>query len=600
MTAAIADLEVAPPLEADGRLGNARLFAGALLFYLALAVFFTASVWKDPTNRWIGSCCDQEQTIWNLAWLPTALEQGQNPLLTDRLAAPDGANLMWNTSSPLLALLATPITVTAGPILAYNILTLLGIVASGLACFLALRRYATRPLGPLIAGGVYAISPYVASHTVLHLDLVNAWAPPLFLVLLDELIRGRRRPEIVGVALGLLAAAQLLTFEEVLATSAIAGLILVLLAAIVVRDRAQIGTGVSRLVRAGLPALVTFLVVGGGPLAVQFLGPQQIHGRLQDTSVFSTDLLNLVVPTSYQLIAPAAATAVSSHFSGLFHEATAYIGVPLLLVLAWIVIALRHDRRVIVAAAAAVTMLVLSLGPELHVGGTNLHIPLPWLPLGRLPLLEHAIPGRLTLYMWLAIAVLIALGVDRAVMQAPRRIASLRLVVVAVALVFVLPAPMRSSTTEVPAFFRDWGSQGIADDETILFAPWFANGAGAAPMLWAAVADARPRMYEGYVFVPGPSGRPQYGPSSPQLGPTMSAIQDHGSSIVLRGSARTAALRELADHGIAVVIVGPMRYRDQMVAFFTDLLGQPPTETGGVQLWRDIPGILARLGTAAG
>ena len=571
-----------------------RELAGALLAYLMLAFIFTWSAWDDPTNRWIGICCDQQQSIWFLAWSPTALELGQTPLLTDRLNAPDGANLMWNGSSPLVALLFAPLTRAVGPILTYNIAVVAAIALSGLACFAALRRYTEGPLGPLVGGGLYALSPYVASHTALHLNLINVWAPPVFLIILDELVvRRRYRPEVLGVALGIVGALQLLTFEEVLATSAVAGALLTLVLAVVVRQRSAILASTRRMLRAALPGLVAFLLIGGYPLAVQFLGPQQIHGAVQDTALFSTDLLNVILPTPYQLLAPESVTSVSRHFSGLYHEATGYIGLPLLVVLGWVVADRRGDPRVLVAAAMGLLMLVLSLGPELHVGGESWDVPMPWLPIGSLPLIEHALPGRLTLYMWFAVAVMVAMAVDHAAALDLRR-AGVRLAAIGLALVFVLPAPASSSTAPVPPFFAAWKQQGIADDEIILFAPWFTNGAGADPMLWAAVAEARPRMYEGYVYVPGADGRPRYGPSPGRLAELMVQVQDHGVRTDLSAADRTAAVQELIDVGVSVVIVGPLRYREEMIDLFTDLIGQPPIETGGVQLWRNVQAAIAR------
>jgi hypothetical protein len=578
----------AGPVPAPGP-SRIREFVGALIVYLMLAYIFTASTWADPGNRWVGFCCDQEQTAWFLAWVPTALELGQNPLLTDRLNAPDGANLMWNASSPLLGVLATPFTRTGGPIFAYNVAVLAGIALSGLAAFAALRRYTAGPLGPLVGGALYALSPYVASHTALHLQLIHVWAPPLFLIILDELIvRRRRTPEVLGVALGVVGALQILTFEEFLATSAVAGALLAIVIAAVVRERAAITTSLQRMILAVLPGLAAFVLIAGLPLAVQFLGPQQVHGAVQDTGLFSMDLLNPILPTSYQLIAPDAVTDVSHKFSGLYHEATGYIGLPLLLVLAWIVATRRDDRRVVVAAIMAVAMLVFSLGPELHVAGESWGVPMPWLPIGSLPLLEHALPGRLTLFMWLAIAVMVAIGVDHAAGLPRRRQVGARLAAIAAALVFVIPAPANSSTTEVPAFFRSWDQQGIDRDAVILFAPWFTNGAGADPMLWAAVAEARPRMYEGYVYVPDARGRPRYGPPPGPLAKLMIDAQDHGIVPALDGEARSAAFNELRNAGVSVVIVGPMRHRAEMIELFTDLFGEPPIESGGVQLWRDV------------
>ena len=571
-----------------------RELVGALVVYLTLAYIFTASAWDDPSRRWIGICCDQEQSIWFLAWLPTALQSGQNPLLTDRLNAPDGANLMWNASVPLLGLLVAPITRLGGSILAYNVAALLAIALSGLACFAALRRYTTRPLGPLVGGALYCLSPYVASHTALHLNLINAWAPPLFLIILDELVARRRyRPIPLGVALGVLGAVQLVTAEEILALSAIAGALLLVVLAIVVRDRGAIVESGRRMLQAAVPGLAAFLLIGGLPLAVQFLGPQQIHGRVQDPSAYSSDLLNVILPTPYQLVAPSIATDVSRNFSGLYHEATAYVGLPLLLVLVWFTARRWSDPRVRVAAVMGVVLLVLSLGPELHVAGEPWHIPMPWLAFSSLPLIEHVLPGRLTLFMWLAVVALVAMAIDHAG-SLDIRSAGVRIAAIGLALVFVLPTQASSSTTEIPPFFRSWAQQGIDDDAVVLFAPWFTNGAGADPMLWAAVAEAHPRMYEGYVYVPDSEGRPRYGPAPGRLAELMIDAQDHGVLPVLNADDRASAARELADADVSVVIVGPMQHRDEMIAFFTGLFGRPPLDTGGVQLWRNAQGSLAK------
>jgi hypothetical protein len=571
-----------------------RELVGALLAYLMLAYIFTASTWEDPSRHWIGICCDQEQSIWFLAWLPTALGSGQNPFLTDRLNAPDGANLMWNTFSPVIAGIVAPITRLAGPILAYNVAAVVAIALGGLACFAALRRYTTGALGALVGGGLYALSPYVASHTALHLNLINVWAPPLFLIVLDKLVvRRRYRPELLGVALGVVGALQLLTSEEILAMSAVVGALLVVVLALVVRERAAIAASTRRLLRAAIPGVVAFLLIGGVPLAIQFLGPQQVHGRVQDTTIYSTDLLNVILPTPYELLAPRVATDVSRHFSGLYHEATAYIGLPLLLVLGWFAATRWRDRRVRVATVMSLLLLLLSFGPELHVAGETWNVQMPWLAFGDLPLLEHVLAGRLTLFMWLAVAALVAMAIDHAT-ELDVRSASLHLTGIGFALVFVVPAPAASSTTEVPPFFQSWAEQGIADDEVILFAPWFTNGAGADPMLWAAFAEARPRMYEGYVYVPDASGRPRYGPSPGRLARWMMQVQDNGVLPKLSAEDRAAAAQELTDVGVTTVIVGPMRYRSEMIAFFTDLFGSPPADVDGVQLWPRVPQLLAR------
>ena len=68
----------------------------------------------------------------------------------------------------------------------------------------------------------------------------------------------------------------------------------------------------------------------------------------------------------------------------------------------------------------------------------------------------------------------------------------------------------------------------------------------------------------------------------------MIEVQDHGIRAPLNAEQRAGAAAELRDNQISVVIVGPLRYRAEMIALFTDLFRRPPIEVDGVQLWRDV------------
>lgn len=568
-----------------------RPAAAAFLVYVSLAVLLTADAWLSPATRWIGSCCDTEQTIWFLRWIPYAIENGVNPFVTYQVNAPAGANLMWNSAIPLIGLAMTPVTLAAGPILAYNVAIVGSIALSAWCCYIASRHFVPGRIAPLVGGAVYAFSPYVMSHAALHLNLIAVWAPPLQLLLLDSLlVRDRRSPRWLGAAIGAVAAAQLLTSEEVLATSAVMATVFVIVAgAVVLRRRSDAVTAGQRLAAAVPPAAATFGLLAAWPLAVQFFGPQRIVGRVQDLETFSTDLLNLLIPTKYQLFSPTGATNVADQFSGLFHEATAYVGLPLLLFMTAFAVVRWQDVRVRVAGLMAGTMFVLSLGPVLQIGAESTGVPMPWAPFSGLPLLEHALPGRFTLYMWLAIAVLVALVVDWLAGLRLRRAAP-AFVALTTALMVAAPAPLGSSTTAVPPFFERWDEQGIRDDAIVLVAPYFTNGAGADPMLWAAIAGDNLRMYEAYAYVPLGDGSPSYGPPSTQLSDIMVAIQDRGVPLVARGPVRAQVGQDLLSAGITDVIVGPMQRSAEMIAFFTDLFGRSPLAVDGVALWRDVDG----------
>ena len=564
--------------------GGLAIFVG----YLVAAVVVTLGAWRGPASGWAGTCCDQEPAIWYLGWTPHALAHGLDPFFTTQIGAPAGVNLMWSPSMPLLGILGWLPAKIAGPIVGFNVLVVLGIALSGFTAWLAIRRWSGDGAGPIVGGAVYAFSPYVVSHAAIHLNLATAWVPPLLLIAIDELLVTRRRPPWQsGIVFGVLCAAQLLISEEILATSVVAAGVLTAVMAVACRGAQVRQIAITRLVPAGAAAVPTFLLLAGWPLAAQFTGSQRISRQVQDPTKFSTDLLNLVLPTRYQLIAPADATRLTGEFSGFAHEATGYLGLPLLVLLVVVTVRYWDDLRVRVAAVTAALMLVLSLGPWLHIGASPLHVPLPWLPLGKLPLLEHVLPGRFTVFVWLAVAVVVAIIIARATRLAPRP-AARWLLAVGASLVLLLPAPLERAPFTTPAFFRNWASHHIGADETVLVAPYFVNGSEAAPMVWAAEADYGLRMPEAYAYVPHPNGATLSGPPQTQLTFTMFLIQERGAWLVARGEIRAQVAADLKAADVRHVIVGPTQHWRQMIAFFTDLFGRPPELVDEVALWRDV------------
>jgi hypothetical protein len=559
--------------------------ARVLLLYAAGAVLLAHAAWLTPTRRWVGGCCDPEQAMWFLRWVPYAISHLTSPFFTHQLVAPSGVNLMWTTPTIAASLLASPVTLLFGPVVAYNVVVTAAIALSAWTAFLMLRRYTRGVVAPLIGGAVYGFSPYVVPQAVEHLDLALALVPPLMVLCLDEILVRRRRPVLMGIALGALAFAQLLTAEELLVTFPLIAIFGI--AVLIWHARSRLRSVIPFAVRGAVAALITVGVLAAWPLATQFFGPQRVHGPLQDAERFSTDLLNLITPTGYQLIAPDIAKPVAMQFAGgLNFEANAYVGVLLLVVLGAFVFRQWRDARVRVAAVTALAAFILSLGPHLRVNGQATGIPMPLWPLLKIPVLENIQPNRIAVLMWLSVAALVALAIRSAAQRRSRRAAAPRLAALGVALVPVLPASLPAWLADVPPFFQQWSAQGIPATETVLFAPFFRDGAGADPMLWAAVAGDEPRMPEGYAFVPWPNDRAAYGPPPTQLSIVMEKIQDTGATLVVRGALRGAIAADLRRADVRDVVVGPMANRRQMIVFFRDLFGRQPAEIGGVELWR--------------
>ncbi len=310
-----------------------------------------------------GGTGDPALEAWFLAWTPHALLAHLNPLFTNFIDYPSGVNLMTNTSAPALGLLAAPVTLLLGPVAALNLMLRLAFAASASSMFLVLRRWTTWWPAAFIGGLFYGFSPYMVSQgqEQAHLNLLVVALFPLMLACLDELFIGQRRdPRRLGVALGLLAAVQLLISAELLADSALLGAIGLL--ALAVTHRSEVGARVRWAMPGIGVAAAVFVVLAAYPTWFFVSGPQHISGPHQPLSVlqlFRTDLLSPILPTIHQQIAPARLTRLADQFfAGNPAENGAYLGLPLILLVVIFTIVWRRDGVVRFASFMAIVALV--------------------------------------------------------------------------------------------------------------------------------------------------------------------------------------------------------------------------------------------------
>jgi hypothetical protein len=150
--------------------------ASALFLALALAAMWPGLFTGHDTI--VGTTGDPSLSIWALQWMPFALGHHLNPLVTDYLHYPTGVNLMWNSSILFPSLVLTPVTVLWGPIVSYNVLTLLSMWLSGWCAFLTVRRYSRHWVSAAAGGLLYQFSPFMASQITVHAQIFVAVFPP--------------------------------------------------------------------------------------------------------------------------------------------------------------------------------------------------------------------------------------------------------------------------------------------------------------------------------------------------------------------------------------------------------------------------------------
>jgi hypothetical protein len=570
---------------------------------MALALF--GPVWANPTGRIIGLGQDPPQFNWFFTWPAYALTHGQNLFITKAIDYPNGVNLMWNCSMLLIGIVTWPIHALFGPVLTFNLIETLAPALSAWTAFLWMRRKVGSPIAAALGGALFGFSPGMLGQLLGHPHIAVAFMPPLMLMALEDILINTRRSAIrMGALLGLMGAAQLLIGEEVLATAAlIAFLGIGVLAGMYpskVRERlARVAAGLA--VAGGV-----FLALSAVPLGVQFLGPLGIHGLVHAKDTYVADLLSFVTPDQQQWLAPARFVRLFSRFAGSsIAESDAYLGVPLILLLLYVVI--RHWDRPVVRFATVLAALLgaLSLGSTIHWAGQDTRIPslvlvvliplfwraipvpatmatfvIAWLALNRVPFLANLLAVRLTIYVYLFAGLLLAVFVE-AILSRARRQRAIGALALLVALIPLAPAlPFMSFAADVPAYFTGPGVQSVPEGSVAMVFP-FADALHSTSMLWQASADLQFKMPSGYAFTPVSAGS--------FLDPPPSASYDLNLAIQRGADPSTVdtsgVLADIQRWKVRTVIVGPMPNEDAMVSVLARALGSPPVPMGGVYVW---------------
>ena len=434
---------VAPPPVAEHPPARAGRWVQWLVVgcYLLAALAVTWRLWADPAARaQAGDTGDVDLFAWFMRYDAVAIAHGHLPaLVTTAMGAPRGVNLMWNTSVLLPGILLAPVTLLAGPQVSLTIMLTLGLAGSAASLFWVLRRWGASTGAAALGGAVYGFSPALVNSGIGHYHLVLAVLPPLMIDALLRILTGRGSAIRSGVWLGLLAAAQLFTGEELLAETALAAVVLVVVLAVsyprAVRDRARdVASGI------GVSAAIALLICGHA-LWVQFAGPLTEHNNPAGPDPFTNRLAFFVDPPGNLLLHTRATAAAAAAYSRGLPEYLGYLGWPLLVVLVAATIRYWRDPKVRTVAACWLVLELLSLG-----GGTLSHggfqfpgylLPFHWLQGS--PVLSQALPDRLSILADGAAGAVLAFSLDLARRTASPVRAWSRAVPVAVAVLAVLP-----------------------------------------------------------------------------------------------------------------------------------------------------------------
>ena len=504
------------------------LVAGGL--YLALSVGLWWHVWTgSPSGVMTCDCTDAGRTVWYLEWSAFALTHGHGLLHSNWLFPPAGLNLLADTSVPALALLASPVTLAFGPVTAMNVASTLVPVLTALSMYWLLQRWVRWQPAAFLGGLVYGFSAAVIVQLAFGwLNLAFLALIPLMAACLDELlVRQRRGPVRIGIALAVLVTAEFFVSTEAVLILAVSGTVAVALLTgfAALRHPEELGRRWRHACTGLVSALAAAAVLLAYPVWFFVAGPAHLDGMVWSTNV-PGNLGNAVSnlwsqsgqwgPVSSRFLAGEAPLLGGYRGPGL--PAASYLGTGLLAVIVVGMLVWRSDRRLWFFGALGLTTIVISL----RAGGGQWG---PWALVDHLPLFDNVVQSRFDAVFGLCAAVMLAVIVDRTRSSVltrrrgePRGIDEQRgaraarwgatvaaLAVTAVAVVPVVSTlgpnlPLRTQPVTVPRWFLTTGEH-LSPRQVLLTYP-FATADSQSALPWQAIGGMHYTMAGGG----GPAG----------------------------------------------------------------------------------------------
>jgi hypothetical protein len=539
----------------------------SLVLYLTLSLLFFGAT-RGFTTHVLGVGGDSWTSVWCLQWWPWAITHGLNPFVSQKVWYPVGVDVTWVTSIPALSLIGLPLTLLGSAIVTFNTLSLLAPALAAWSAFL-LARYLTRDTASaLIAGFLYGFSSYQLGHGLGHLNLSMTCLVPIVLLiclkrLKDEISRRR--------CVALLTATLLVQFGisiEIFGTACLFGALswLVFLPLVTAETRGRLQS----LALEFMAALAIVAVLTSPFLFFLIRGMRNLPPTLNPPEMVSADPLNFLVPTVLTRFGNAYFAAVANRFTGGVPEQTAYLGLPVILILAAFFARRLPDPIARGLLSVLLLLILCSLGPRLWMNGTQTGLWLPWAWIDKVPLIRSALPGRFTLYVFLLAGLIVALWVAE---PASRRTRGLRLLLAAGACLFLLPnrtlTGIWTSAELLPFFDQARNGVGLKRDQNALLLPFGPFGPN---MIWQWQARYSFTQSAGYTGL------------IPPVEAALKVIQLLNSGQNPPGLGRMI-LEYCRTHRVTAIVAGP----NTAPALIAELqtMGWPSTQQGGVLMFSD-------------
>ncbi len=568
--------------------------------YLFFSLFAAWGTWIHGPTTYLpsGMGGDGGQFIWFLKWIPYAIVHGLNPNQSMYLNMPHGVTLASLTSMPLLGLLMSPITLTFGAALSYNILAALAFFGSATSAYFVAKRWVEWKPARYFTGLIFGFSPYVVGQNTGHIFLTTGVAFPILLLCFDELCnRQEWSKKKLAAILAIAVVFEIGVSIELLADAVVVIGITAIGIALVKRKEALAKWPYIRSVLPWLALYAGPFVLGYCLLYLQGAGLGAAREPLTVANL-SADLATFILPGANQLFHWGIHASgdnyvnftVSSGNHPDFVENGAYVGLPLLLLLGISIKLLWNKKFVRYMVSALGVSVIIALGAYLRIGGHKTPLILPFFFMSRhkAVFFNSMIAIRYMDFAFLIIGLLVAAGLDE--MRKRYRLHSKQFGLAAAAVVLTVltllpPWPLNGSKIALPAWFNSRNLSHVPVRSTLLTFPMAHDGTG-WPMMWQALSDFK-------FNIPGAEAGGQAINSAPLL-LDLNACQAlvPGAKVAFQPT-YAADRADMKSWHVRTIVAPDSPLSTQQigcaVSLFTRITGKPPIKQDHAFVWLNLP-----------
>ena len=455
--------------ETAGYLTTAGGFWAGVVYLVCICLYFSW-IFPDFTNSLLGPPEDNLQDLWNTWYSQKLLPFNLRGFyFTDSIFYPEGATLLYHSFSYSNLLLIYVIRSLFGLSLDIHVLVGLNnfmIILSfflGALCAFYLAKYITNNfVASLIAGFIFAFSPFHVAHSLHHMHVATVQYIPWFVLFFLKYTKEKTSLQLFG-AVTFFVLGALSSFYYLVYNLFFIGLYYIY--SVCVEKRVFIKDLIGR-----SSAIVIYGMVILAPLLILMVikGMTNPRAYVPGHNLYVADLVGFVVFHPYHLLASYVAP-INNRLSGNPWEMSVYLGWINIALLAWSL--MRRDafkiKGYIFSLTVMAVFMLLAMGEKLHVLGKSVDLQfLPTAFLEHLPLLRNLrSPSRAVVYVYLFLGIASGLMIKHLffgsegcppVWRTTHRLRTLILVALS-SLIFIdfYPANLASTKIECPPAYSE-------------------------------------------------------------------------------------------------------------------------------------------------